>query len=118
MTNSYPFTARVIRLKDAPRYLGMDIKVFNTQVRPFLTEFPIGIQGVGFDRVDLDEWLSDHKWRNGRPGKSQKGGKVWLEKPLRGLLNEEVPGTSKNQSVGSALDRALERALSQKPNKS
>ena len=33
---------RVLRLRDAPRYLGMNRNLFNADVRPFLTEVPIG----------------------------------------------------------------------------
>ena len=42
---------RIIRLREAPSYLGMDRNRFNVEVRPFLTEIPIGQQGVGFDRL-------------------------------------------------------------------
>jgi hypothetical protein len=43
---------RLIRLRDAPTYLGMDKNLFNTQVRPNLTQLPIGNHGVAFDRLD------------------------------------------------------------------
>ena len=45
---------RVLRLRDAPRYLGMDRNRFNAEVRPHLTTIPIGNQGVAFARGDLD----------------------------------------------------------------
>lgn len=44
---------RVLRLRDAPAYLGMDIHRFNEEVRPALVEISIGKQGVGFDRLDF-----------------------------------------------------------------
>jgi len=47
-------TPRLIRFRDAPRYLGMDRNRFNTEVRPYLTEIPIGRQGIAFDRLDPD----------------------------------------------------------------
>ena len=59
---------RLIRLRDAPYYLGMDRNRFNAEVRPFLTQIPIGKQGVAFDRLDLDAWADEYKRRNGRPG--------------------------------------------------
>jgi hypothetical protein len=31
---------RLIRLRDAPQYLGMDRNRFNAEVRPYLTEIP------------------------------------------------------------------------------
>src|SRR5437660_293108 len=57
---------RFIRLRDAPRYLGMDKNRFNRHVRPQLTNIPIGIQGVAFDRLELDAWAEDYVTRNGR----------------------------------------------------
>lgn len=30
--------------------------VFNKTVRPYVREFPIGKQGIGFDRLELDQW--------------------------------------------------------------
>ena len=50
---------RLIRLKDAPSYIGMDKNRFNCLVRPQLIEIPIGSQGIAFDRLDLDQWV-DH----------------------------------------------------------
>ena len=48
-----PLIPRLIRLRDAPFYLGMDRNRFNAEVRPQLTEIPIGEQGIAFDRLDL-----------------------------------------------------------------
>ncbi len=48
---------RLIRLKDVPKYIGMDKNRFNHLVRPNLIEIPIGAQGVAFDRLDLDAWV-------------------------------------------------------------
>ena len=36
---------RLIRLRDASFYLSMDRNRFNGEVRPFVTEIPIGEQG-------------------------------------------------------------------------
>jgi len=58
---------RLVRLRDAPHYLGMDRNRFNSEVRPHLTNIPIGRQGVAFDRLDLDAWVEDYVSRNGRP---------------------------------------------------
>jgi len=70
---------RLIRLRDAPAYLGMDRNRFNQTVRPCLIEIPIGDQGVAFDRLDLDAWAEDYKSRNGRPGR------------MRGEMKCEIP---------------------------
>src|SRR5204863_206957 len=56
---------RLIRLRDAPRYLGMDKNRFNREVRPRLQFVPIGTQGVAFDRLELDAWAEDYLSRNG-----------------------------------------------------
>ena len=47
-------TPRLLRFRDAPRYLGMDRNRFNAEVRPCLTEIRIGRQGIAFDRLELD----------------------------------------------------------------
>lgn len=54
MTNLLP---RLVRLRDAPTYVGMDRHRFNDEVRPKLIEIPIGTQGIAFDRLDLDAWV-------------------------------------------------------------
>ena len=47
---------RFIRAMDAPAYLGMCRTEFKNTVRPHVREFPIGKQGVAFDRHELDAW--------------------------------------------------------------
>ncbi|WP_221775450.1 hypothetical protein [Pseudomonas sp. MSSRFD41] len=47
---------RFIRAMKAPAYLGMCLDEFNKTVRPYVREFPIGKQGIGFDRLELDAW--------------------------------------------------------------
>lgn len=54
--NTPSLQSRIIRAKQAPGYLGMCRDVFNRVVRPHVSEFPIGQQGVGFDRIELDKW--------------------------------------------------------------
>ncbi len=65
-------TPRVLRLRDAPRYLGMNRNLFNSDVRPFLSEVRIGRQGVAFDRLELDTWWEQYKSRNERRPKASK----------------------------------------------
>ncbi|PAA12411.1 hypothetical protein CJU74_21070, partial [Pseudomonas fragi] len=48
---------RILRAGEAPGYLGMCRGEFDKTVRPHVREFRIGIQGVGFDRIELDEWV-------------------------------------------------------------
>ena len=68
---------RLVRFRDAPRYLGMDRNRFNQEVRPFLTTIPIGRQGVAFDRLGLDAWVDDYVSCNGRP--AARRNKPWDE---------------------------------------
>jgi hypothetical protein len=79
---------RLIRLKDAPRYLGRDLNRFNAEVRPQLTEIPIGKQGRAFDRLVSDAWADQYRARNGRPGK-QKGAIKPGHKKVAGLINRQ-----------------------------
>lgn len=58
--NTPSLQPRIIRAKQAPGYLGMCRDVFNRVVRPHVSEFPIGQQGVGFDRIELDKWADAH----------------------------------------------------------
>lgn len=57
---------RLIRLRDAPKYLGMDRNRFNSEVRPFLITLKIGQQGIAFDRLDLDHWADEFKKYKGQ----------------------------------------------------
>jgi predicted DNA-binding transcriptional regulator AlpA len=105
---------RLIRLKDASAYLGMDKNRFNTEVRPYLTEIPIGTQGIGFDRLDLDQWFDAYKARNGRPGKAMKGGDQCGRKSHRGLSTAGGRGTLPKPSTVAAFEKAVERATSKR----
>ncbi len=90
---------RLIRLRDAPAYLGMDRNRFNAEVRPLLTEIPIGKQGVAFDRLELEAWVDEYKSRNGRPGRL-RGERLWDAKKHRGSSRGPVSGISTNASAG------------------
>ncbi len=105
---------RLIRLRDAPGYVGMDPNRFNVEVRPYLTEIPIGKQGVAFDKVDLDSWVEQYKSRNGRPGKAMKGGESWGRKSHQGSSKEVKFGISKNKLEKEEFEKALQRATSRK----
>ena len=101
---------RLIRLKDTPFYLGMDRNRFNTEVRPYLTEIPIGEQGIAFDRLDLDAWVEQYKSRNGRPSQLI-GDSTWDAKERLGSTNAVEPGISTSKSKDMEdFARALERA--------
>jgi hypothetical protein len=82
---------RILRLRDAPRYLGMDRNRFNAEVRPFLTNIPIGRQGIAFDRLELDAWVDDYISRNGRPAERRTS---WDAENHQASRSEAVPGGS------------------------
>ena len=111
------FQPRIIRLRDAPNYLGMDRNRFNAEVRPFLTEIPIGVQGIGFDRLELDAWVEDYIARNGRP--ARKGVSVWdadeprssANGPALWHIDKWIQGRRIRQSTGSASLAEAERYL-------
>lgn len=101
---------RVIRLRDAPDYLGMDLNRFNKEVRPHIEEFSVGIQGIGFDRLDLDAWLVEYKRRNGRP----KEKKQWDAKERQDFTSVRVSGTSIKSSTKGAFAKVLAQVTSKK----
>src|SRR5882757_2590448 len=105
---------RFIRLRDAPRYLGMDKNRFNREVRPALTNLPIGVQGVAFDRLDLDRWADDYKSRNGHLAAQSERKKPWETKRRRVSQNAVGFGISTSSSEACAFGRALQQATSRK----
>jgi predicted DNA-binding transcriptional regulator AlpA len=96
---------RLIRFRDAPRYLGMDRNRFNSEVRPYLTEVPIGRQGVGFDRLEIDAWVDQYISRNGRPPRKRLI--TWDVNECLASSSEPGSGTSTNVSEGGEFAKAL-----------
>lgn len=109
------FLPRLIRLKDAHKYLGMDPNRFNAEVRPLVTEIPIGIQGIAFDRLDLDAWADDYKESHGRRGEQEGGIKPWRTRKYPASSREAKSGTSTRDSEVREFGKALERATLKKP---
>ena len=104
---------RLVRLRDAPFYLGMDRNRYNSDVRPYLTEIPIGEQGIAFDRLELDAWADQYKSRNGRPGQP-KGARLWDAKDRQASLNEGMSGISTKASTDGEFVKALAQLNSKK----
>ena len=104
---------RFYRLRDAPSYLGMDPNRFNNEVRPYLIEIPIGIQGVAFDRLELDAWADHYGSCNGRPPRKEAS---W-QKEVPDSRKETESGISINESKDMAeYAKVAERTLSRKRN--
>jgi hypothetical protein len=91
----------------------MDKNRFNAEVRPSLTEIPIGKQGIGFDRLELDAWVDDYVSRNGRP--ARKGATQWDAKEYQGSPSGAGSGTSTSSCSGGEFARALAHLNLKKP---
>jgi hypothetical protein len=113
LTRHHSITPRLIRLRDAPFYLGMDRNRFNTEVRPGLVEIRVGTQGIAFDRLDLDAWVDHYKYRNGRPG-SSRGEPLWDAKDYQVSINVTGSGTSTSRFRDSEFVKVLERVTSKR----
>ena len=99
---------RLLRLRDIPLYLGMDIRFFNTEVRPLLTEMTIGKQGKAFDRLDLDKWVDYYKASGGCPS-SNKRLELWDAKERQVFSNEERAGTLINKFSVNEFEKVLDQ---------
>lgn len=106
---------RLIRLRDAPAYLGMNRNHFNKAVRPALTEIRIGKQGIAFDRLELDAWVEQYKSCNGRPARNQ-GDDLWDAIEAPGYGSGVGSGISTSRSSATAFTKALERVNSRRRN--
>ena len=105
---------RFIRLRDAPGYLGMDRNRFNAEVRPWLSEIPIGRQGIAFDRLDPDRFAEEYKRRNGRV--PEKGLSLWRvpEPPASKRRPTAVRSSTSGSSECGSSD-ASARSIRTKP---
>ncbi|MGH8196365.1 MAG: hypothetical protein ACREQ8_18515 [Woeseiaceae bacterium] len=107
------FLPRLLRFRDAPRYLGMDRNRFNAEVRPYVTNIPIGRQGIAFDRPELDAWADQYKSRNGRPAERRTS---WDAENHRVSRSEAASGGSTRKSRDTeAWQKAVARVISQRP---
>jgi len=111
--NTPSLLPRLIRLRDAAFYLGMDKHRFNSLVRPQLTEVPIGKQCIAFDRLDLDAWADDYIARNGRLDQPN-GGSSWDAKKYQDSSNAAISGTLTKKCEDDAFAKALAKATSGK----
>ena len=116
MSTAVQLLPRIIRLRDAPSYLGMDRNRFNNEVRPKITEIPIGEQGIAFDRLELDDWVEQYISCNGRPGTNPGGNQSWGAKNRQDSTNVTVPGISTKKSEDADFAKALKQATSKKRN--
>ena len=116
-TNNVVFLPRILRLRDVPAYLGMDRNRFNAEVRPSLTEIPIGEQGIAFDRFELDAWIDEYISQYGRQAHSN-GASQWQGRKRQASSNVPASGTSTSESAEGEFAKALELVNSKKQNDS
>ena len=99
---------RFIRLAKASGYLGMDKNRFNEEVRPYLTEIPIGVQGIAFDRLELDAFADYYVQVRGRPPERRA---PWQESVGQVSANAGNTGTLKKSSKDTGSTRQLARQI-------
>lgn len=108
---------RFIRQQYAPMYLGMDRRTFAKTVKPYLKPIPIGVQGIVFDRLDLNAWADHYKACNGRPaGIPTNRSNVWDENARQDSTNVKGFGTLTNRSTVNEFEKALKLIASKKQN--
>lgn len=106
---------RLIRLRDAAKYLGMDRNRFNNEVRPFLVTLKIGQQGVAFDRLDLDQWANEFKKHQGKPAQRTIH---WQHHGMLTLLREKKHSTLTKKIVNEEFQQLVDELLEKKTNPS
>ncbi|MEQ1557826.1 MAG: hypothetical protein ABL933_02655 [Methyloglobulus sp.] len=106
---------RIIRMRDAPFYLGVNKNFFNSEIRPYLSAIKIGIQGIAFDRNEMDSWVDEYKKFNGKPAIKTLEQKTW-QKRHQALPKGTTSGTSTRSYEATEFTKALERATSKKRN--
>lgn len=102
-------TPRVLRLRDAPGYLGLNRNKFNALVRPHVQEIREG-RTVMFDRLDLDRWWDEYKTRNGRP--TGNGGATCRKEERPVSFSGKGSGKSIRSGGESGFAAALDAARS------
>jgi hypothetical protein len=107
---------RLIRYRDAPTYLGVDMNRFDLEVRPELTEIPIGQRGIAFDRVELDAWADAYIADRGRPSRKTKGGMETCELgPKAFSFSTMGSGVSTSSTAASGSSSGSAKSLKMKP---
>ena len=115
VTTAASIAPRFIRLRDAPRYFGMDKNLFNRAIRPRLTVIRIGVQGRAFDRLEMDLAAEEYMSRNGIPAAlSTRKKPPWEIKERQVSPSAEGSGTSTRNSEALAFAKALELATCSK----
>jgi len=112
---------KLIRMRDAFGYLGMCARVFNNDVRPYVREVRIGIQGIAFDRDELDSWAKNYfdSHSVAKPAiqdnnevhvgrRYETRNQSWRVKILPDFINKMESGTLTRSSKAADFARVLE----------
>jgi predicted DNA-binding transcriptional regulator AlpA len=102
---------RLIRLRDAANYLGMDRNRFNKEVRPFLITLKIGQQGIAFDRKDLDQWANEFKKHQGQPAQCTLR---WQSHEIKSILKEKKQAMQSKKSIDEEFQQLTDQLLRKK----
>lgn len=95
---------RLIRLRDAPGFFGMDKNRFNAEIRPKLTEIRIGRQGRAFDRLEMEAAADQYKRLNGyRPTADLTDGAVQALPQSTTQAQRRLSPSRRDQSFARAL---------------
>jgi hypothetical protein len=105
---------RFIRLRDAPSYVGMNKNLFNKLVRPCLIEIPVGIQGIAFDRLALDNWADEYIGQKGRITSSIAEKHPTRRKKLPDFKKIAMPVTSSKELTAEEFEKAVDELISKK----
>src|ERR1700712_5022284 len=123
-------TPRFIRARDVCGYLGMCRAEFEKTVRPHVREFPIGKQGIAFDRHEIDEWADAYiqamaidkavNQDNNRPRSERhvdaKGATTWPKKQSPGFRKcRTVSGRSTKNTEENEFKKVLALVTGRKP---
>jgi len=108
---------RIIRAGQAPGYCGMCRAEFDKHIRPYLKEIKIGVQGIGFDRIEIDQALDDYIARYSQSPKAVKGDESCknVKGPRLVSSSSTVSGGSTRLSTEKGFAEALARAKGKKP---
>jgi hypothetical protein len=103
---------RLIRYRDAPGYLGMDRNRFDAEVRPQLTEVPMGPRSIVFDRHDLDDWREGFEAEQSRLQEADREQRVAANVRARSALRraaeiQQTPAWADKEEIKAVYLRAV-----------
>lgn len=102
---------RFLNITEAAEYLGVTRRVFDTHIRPMLTEMKIG-RSPRFEVVDLEEYIQEQKLKSKKPIKKFEERQKWERRHRQDSTKEVKLGTSTNEYAASVYAKAVARHLS------